>query len=153
MGQGYSIEGNLIYYNGKTLIQITNEEKARLVNGANASISAAEPMGSMQFEGETVDPKCYFGVMKPGMGKIHRSCALLCISGGIPPVLATTNENDIAIYFLLTNKAVKPINKEILPFIGKPSKIKGEVEKIGDWHILRIDVSDIVEMGQKSAIY
>ena len=152
-GKTLSIEGNLIYYNGKTLIQITNEEKVRLVNGANASVSAAEPMGSMQFEGEIVDPKCYFGVMKPGLGKIHRSCAVLCISGGIPPVLATTDENDIATYFLLTDKAGKPINKEILPFIGKPSKIIGDVEKIGDWHILRIDVSDIVELNRKSAIY
>lgn len=49
----------------------------------------------MTLEDEIIDPKCYFGVI-PGKGKIHRSCAIRCISDGIPPVLATTDKNNMS---------------------------------------------------------
>ena len=36
--------------------------------------------------GEIVDSKRYLGVMNPGNGKVHRDCAVRCLSGGIPPI-------------------------------------------------------------------
>ncbi len=152
-GKTISIEGNLIYYNGKTLIQITSNEKVTLVNNKNSAIPTKEHISKMTLEGEIIDPKCYFGVMKPGKGKIHRSCAVRCISGGIPPVLASTDENNMAQYFLLTDLAGKPINEDVLPYIGKPSKIKGIVEKMDDWYLLKMNITDIVELNEPSAIY
>ena len=71
-----SIEGNLIYYNGKTLLQITDEEKVILVNDTGQNLPNRKIISEMTLQGEIIDPKCYFGVMKPGFGKIHRSCAL-----------------------------------------------------------------------------
>ena len=47
----------------------------------------------MDVKGEIVDPKCFFGVMKPGEGKPHKDCAIRCILGGIPPVLKVTDES------------------------------------------------------------
>ena len=152
-GKLLSIEGNLIYYNGKTLIQITDEEKITLENQAISSIPVNESISNMTLQGEIIDPKCYFGVMKPGKGKIHRSCAVRCISGGIPLVLVTTDSNNLSQYFLLTDLKGGPINNDILPYIGKPSKVKGYVEKMEDWHIIKIDVSDILELNKKSNIY
>jgi len=148
-----TIEGNLIYYNGKTLLQITSSEKIHLEDVKDTPINSEKGMGAMTFEGEIIDPKCYFGVMKPGKGKIHRSCAIRCISGGIPPVLATSDNNDIATYFLLTDLDGEPINESILEHIGKPSKISGEVERLDDWHILKIDPSSIIANGKTSVIY
>ena len=107
----------------------------------------------MTLEGEIIDPKCYFGVMKPGKGKIHRSCAVRCISGGIPPVLSSTDNNNISQYFLLTDTNGNPINEAVLPFIGKPSKITGIVEKMEDWFVFKIDPKDIVLIDKKSSIY
>lgn len=152
-GRRLSIEGNLIYYNGKTLIQITDEEKVTLVDNSRTVLSPTEEISMMTFQGEIIDPKCYFGVMKPGKGKIHRSCAVRCISGGIPPVFATTDENNVAKYFLLTDLNEKPINDEILPFVGKPANITGIIEKKEDWYLLKIDVQNIKELGTKSEIY
>ncbi|MFT6337229.1 MAG: hypothetical protein ACI86M_003064 [Saprospiraceae bacterium] len=152
-GKTISIEGNLIFYNGKTLIQITNNEKVTLESETIKSLPNKEQISTMTLEGEIIDPKCYFGVMKPGRGKIHRSCAVRCISGGIPPVLVTTDDNNISKYYLLTDLKGEPINKDILPYIGKPSKIKGVVEKMEDWYVMKIDVSDIIELNKKSAIY
>lgn len=152
-GKTLSIEGNLIYYNGKTLIQITDDEKIVLVDGNNKNIPLKETISKMTLEGEIIDPKCYFGVMKPGKGKIHRSCAVRCISGGIPPVLVTTDNNNISEYYLLTDLKGQSINDAVLPFIGKPSKISGIVEKMDDWYLLKINVSDIEELNKKSSIY
>ncbi len=152
-GKTLSIEGNLIYYNGKTLIQITDDEKVSLENKKKSKTPTKNSISQMTLQGEIIDPKCYFGVMKPGQGKIHRSCAVRCISGGIPPVLATTDENNMSQYFLLTDLKGNPINNDILPYIGKPSKIKGIVEKMEDWYIMKINVSDIVELDKKSSIY
>lgn len=154
-GSTLSIEGNLIYYNGKTLLQITDDEKIKFVNKANANSVPKESsvIKNMQLQGEIIDPKCYFGVMKPGKGKIHRSCAVLCISGGIPPVLATNDDNNISEYYLITNLTGGAINQEILPYVGKPSLITGTVVKIEDWYQLRIDPNKIEPLERPSKIY
>jgi hypothetical protein len=152
-GRKLSIEGNLIYYNGKTLIQITDEEKVSLINNSQTILPLKEEISSMTFQGEIIDPKCYFGVMKPGKGKIHRSCAVVCISGGIPPVFATTDGNNIAKYFLLTDLKGKPINNQVLSYVGKPSEITGIVEKMEDWYVIKIDPKNIKELGVVSKIY
>lgn len=152
-GKKLSIEGNLIYFNGKTLIQITDEEKVTLVADTSFEIPKNKEVSEMTLRGEVVDPKCYFGVMKPGKGKIHRSCAVLCISGGMPPVLATTDANNLSEYYLLTDVRGNSIHKDILPFVGKPSEIKGIVEKNEDWYTLKIDMANIKLLDQPSTIY
>ncbi len=154
-GSMISIEGNLIYYNGKTLLQITNDEKVTLLEKGQAH-QAPIPSTiakNMQLKGEIVDPKCYFGVMKPGKGKIHRSCAALCISGGIPPVLVTSDDNNISEYYQITDQNGKAIHKDILPFIGKPSLLSGQIVQLEDWYQIRIDVNTIQELDLPSGIY
>jgi hypothetical protein len=152
-GKKLSVEGNLIYYNGKTLIQITDDEKVSLEADTSFEIPQSELVSEMTLQGEIIDPKCYFGVMKPGKGKIHRSCAVLCISGGMPPVLATTDANNLSAYYLLTDTQGNPIHKDILPFVGKPAEIKGIVEKNEDWYTLKIDIKDINLLNTPSTIY
>jgi hypothetical protein len=44
-----------------------------------------ESLGDAELTGELVDTKCYFGVMRPATGKVHRACAVRCLSGGVPP--------------------------------------------------------------------
>ncbi|MGV6830781.1 MAG: hypothetical protein ACWA5P_04340 [bacterium] len=153
IGKTLAIEGNLIYHNGKTLLQITDEEKVVLVSNVKQNIPSHSTIGKMTLKGEIIDPKCYFGVMKPGKGKIHRSCAVRCISGGIPPVLATTDNNNISEYYLITDINGKPINEAILPYVGKPAEINGIVTKQEDWYILKIDPKNIKELQIASSIY
>jgi len=152
-GKTLSIEGNLIYYNGKTLIQITDDEKVTLKNNSKTHIPCKKIISKMTLQGEIIDPKCYFGVMKPGKGKIHRSCAIRCVSGGIPPILATTDNNNISQYYLLTDLKGNAINNSILPYIGKPSEITGIVQEMEDWYIMKINISSIEELDIKSSIY
>ena len=76
-----------------------------------------------------------------------------CISGGIPPVLATTDNNNISQYYLLTDLKGNPINQEVIPFIGKPSEITGIVEKMEDWYILKLNPEAIKIKSEVSNIY
>ena len=52
--------------------------------------------------------------MKPGEGKTHRSCAIRCIAGGIPPVFKTDSSG----YFLLVNEKNEPVSSEIVNIVG-----------------------------------
>ena len=153
-GKKLSIEGNLIYYNGKTLMQILDDEKVVLESARNQTIHHA-PTNTEKatLYGEIIDPKCYFGVMKPGKGKIHRSCAVRCISGGIPPVFATTAKDGTMDYFLLTDMKGNPVNNDVLPYIGKPAKLNGILETYDDWNRLKIEASTIEIISEHSKIY
>ncbi len=153
VGKQLIIEGPLIYYNGKTLLEINDSQKITLRRANQKKIPIAKKLREQYIEGEIVDPKCYFGVMKPGFGKIHRSCAALCISGGIPPVLVSKDKNGEEKYYLLTDLKGNAIHKDILPYIGRPSILFGEVSILGDWNILKIDLAQINSLNKKSSIF
>lgn len=141
-----SLEGTLIYRDGKTLFELTSRSEA--LKGFSNDLSGYDPqlqifstvdLGEVALTGEIVDPKCYFGVMKPGEGKPHRACASLCIRGGIPPVYVTTDENGNHSYFLLLGKNGEMVNEKILDYVAVPSQIKGKVYQAGDWFLLYAD--------------
>ena len=152
-GKLLQIEGQLIYYNGKTLLEIDDSQKIKLLNKQTNNIIAPSTKQTITVSGEVVDPKCYFGVMKPGYGKIHRSCAALCISGGIPPVLVAKNEDASNRYFLLTDMKGNPLHQDIVPYIGQPAQFSGERYTHNGWDFLRIDTDNIVKLERLSTIY
>ncbi|MBA4057231.1 MAG: hypothetical protein C0490_21135, partial [Marivirga sp.] len=117
IGSKVKLSGYLIYGDGKTLLQITEEDNNKIQVSNDRAI---DPVGEFSTEkisvsGEVVDPKCYFGVMKPGEGKVHRSCAIRCIAGGIPAVFRSTGSPD---YFLLVHEKSIAINEDILSLVG-----------------------------------
>lgn len=140
------LRGTLIYHDGVTLMELTDEENALVdIKQTPTPVAALQrdDLGEKELNGEIVDSKCYFGVMKPGFGKPHRDCAIRCISGGIPPVMVIKNEKGEAQYFLLTGQNGQPINQEVLTFVGLPIRLKGRLEKMADWYVLKVNPSDI----------
>ncbi len=101
-------------------------------------------IGTLEVHGEIVDPKCFFGVMKPGFGKVHLSCAVRCIAGGIPAIL-TTNPlpGEKAEYYFLTGIEGKNINNDLLKYVGMPVSIRGELRKIDDWESIELSPENI----------
>lgn len=98
-----------------------------------------QSLGEFTVEGEIVDSKCYTGVMKPGRTKTHRGCAIRCISGGIPPVLISHNEQGDVIHFVLSDREEKSVNARVLKMVGDPVRITGEVVQFGDTFVLKAD--------------
>ena len=83
-GRAVRLKGSLIYRDGGRMIELVPNS---LQASGNSPIPAPDAidLGMTTLSGEIVDSKCYLGVMNPGNGKVHRDCAVRCISGGIPP--------------------------------------------------------------------
>lgn len=143
-GKKLKLAGTLIYHDGKTLMELTKSEAALIkIDEAVDLQKTSTFLGEVELTGEIADPKCFFGVMKPGEGKPHRSCAIRCISGGIPPVLRVRNQIHEHQYFLLKGPDGQPINKALLPFIGEGIKVTGQLSLVDDWFVLKINPMDI----------
>jgi hypothetical protein len=144
-GRKIKIQGTLIYGDGRVLIELTKKEKSLLeiLNGPKQE-NRTSILSSQQvsFKGEIMDPKCWFGVMKPAEGKVHKSCAIRCISGGIPPVLKV-KENGSNTYYILKSNNEMNINKSVLSFVAEPVSMTGAVSEHNGWKVLTIDPSTI----------
>jgi len=141
------VRGTLIYYDGATIMELTDQENSiievtEIVNDYKVKI---ESIGSISLSGEIVDSKCYFGAMNPGLGKTHKSCAALCLAGGITPVLAVHNVMGEADYFIILGENGQPINPELLPFVGDQINLIGEVTKYDDWYVVFVNPRNIIK--------
>jgi hypothetical protein len=99
-------------------------------------------MDSVSLTGQVVDPKCYFGVMKPAEGKPHSDCAIRCISGGIQPMFVIRDSRREEKYFILRDQDGEPINDKILCYIGMPVELRGQLVKVDDWYIIKVNPED-----------
>jgi hypothetical protein len=135
-GKEVQLHGQLIYRDGKTMIEIEAGSIHEISVPRSAEILPRD-LGPLRVIGEIVDSKCYLGVMNPGNGKLHRDCASRCLSGGIPPLfveLATGKQ------FLLVAEdgGALPYNA-IKEFVAEPLDIRGEVVQRGDEQLLKVD--------------
>jgi hypothetical protein len=150
-GAKIELTGFMIYGNGKALLQVTEEDNSNIVfvSGATAPVQILDSMSVTTINGEIVDPKCYFGVMKPGEGKAHRSCAIRCIAGGIPPVFHASKKEE---YFLIVNENWQPVNEEVLNLVGDQITITGKEIVWNDWRILKVNTADLRTMASSKRV-
>ena len=136
-GKEVTLKGTLLYGDGKTILQIDKNDKPIVNIGSGSTFSVVERnLGTQTIRGEIVDPKCYFGVMKPGEGKVHRDCAIRCILGGIPPVLHVQNEKGESNYYLIVGPNGEKMNEAVQDVVAEPVSIEAKVVQQDDWIIL-----------------
>jgi hypothetical protein len=140
-------KGTLLYSDGKTLLQVDRNDNPLLnVTTPNSAIQAdIKELGTVHLTGEVLDPKCYFGVMKPGSGKPHRDCAIRCIAGGMSPVFYVRNEKGEANYYLILDKNGKKMNDELKDYIADPVSIEARAVQYDDWIVLYVDGKDKIK--------
>jgi hypothetical protein len=100
-------------------------------------------LGSVSLTGEIVDTKCHFGVMNPGSGKVHRDCAVRCISGGIPPGLLVRDSDGKLHTVLLAGAEGRQLHREILDYVAERIRVHGTLVRSAGFLILRADASNI----------
>ena len=139
-----TLRGTLIQYQQKTWMELTEGDESivdiQAVDGSEETLRRS--VGEQRIPGEIVDPKCFFGVMNPAYKKIHKSCAVRCISGGIPPILAIREDGDFVDYYFILDSRGKPVNQRILPYVGIPVNLTGEVEEVGGWKVVKLNWDD-----------
>jgi hypothetical protein len=141
------LKGTLLYSDGKTLLQIDKNDNPLLNISTAKSVTQPDvkELGTIHLSGEVLDPKCYFGVMKPGSGKPHRDCAIRCIAGGMSPVFYVRNDKGEANYYLILDKDGKKMNDELKDFIAEPVSIEARAAEYDDWIILYVDGKDKIK--------
>jgi hypothetical protein len=143
-GKKVTLAGTLIYGDGKTVMELTQKAKSIVDVAPDPALPAPQITNGIDLveQGEILDPKCYFGVMKPGEGKVHKSCAIRCLSGGIPPVFKQEIDDHTEYYIVLDAKGNK-MNERLLPYIGHMIKINGRTAQFLDWNILFVDAGHL----------
>jgi hypothetical protein len=69
--------------------------------------------------------------MNPGEHKVHRDCAVRCISGGVPPAFLARDAAGDARIILLVGDDARALSKEVLPFVAEPLEISGVLVRTG----------------------
>lgn len=144
-GKELTLKGTLIYSDGKILLQVNKDDDPVVNIGKEvaAELPKQNELGIQKIKGEIIDPKCYFGVMKPGEGKVHRDCAIRCILGGIPPVLKAMNEKGEKNYYLLVGPNGEKMNEAVQDYVAEPVEIEARVVQLDDWVILYVKDKNI----------
>jgi hypothetical protein len=143
-GKEVKLKGNLLYNEGKILMQIDKIDNPVVEVGSGSTFPIIEKdYGTQIIRGEIVDPKCFFGAMKPGEGKVHRDCAIRCILGGIPPVLHVQNEKGESNFYLLVGPNGEKLNEAVKDYVAEPVSIEAKVKQVDDWIILYAEKENI----------
>jgi hypothetical protein len=140
-GREVTIQGSLIYHDGKVVLELTRLAKSIVAvdDVQHTEEWATQDLGKVALMGEIADPKCLLGVMRPGWGKPHRSCAARCLAGGIPPLLRVESGGTPARYCLLLDAEGNPLGARALPWVAKPVFACGRLQKRGEWYYLWVD--------------
>jgi len=103
-GARVQFKGSLIRKGQAVMVEM-NDEKSFQIIAPKDEIQAASamiPIGRVVLTGELVDTKCYFGVMRPAVGKVHRACAVRCLSGGVPPGLLVRDQSGADVVVMMS---------------------------------------------------
>lgn len=138
-GKTVVLSGTLIYREDQTMIEVVPGSIKETGAARAEGEIARKRLGTMVLRGEIVDSKCYLGVMNPGNLKPHRSCAVRCISGGIPPVFLVRDRAGQAVYLMLVGADGRTVNQEVLDLIAEPLEIEGEVLQEDNLLVLQAD--------------
>jgi hypothetical protein len=93
--------------------------------------------------GEIVDSKCFLGAMKPGDGATHKACAMLCLRGGIPPMLVSRDLHGPTRYTLVLDERGGPMPPEFIPLAGEPVTVTGTLGMLGDLEVVLVGPADV----------
>jgi hypothetical protein len=145
-GKTVQLRGTRIYRDNQTMIELVSGSIS-VTGDSKQPEQASKELGTFELTGEIVDSKCYLGVMNPGNGKVHRDCAVRCLSGGIPPIFATNDFNGMPKVLILTGTNRSPLPKEaFLARVAQPVKIRGRVLQSGDTLSLEAEASAITPL-------
>jgi hypothetical protein len=139
-GQGAELKGVRIAGPDGEMLEVVGNGVRVTPADSNVRLGVITPptqdLGRMTLTGEIVDSKCWLGAMRPAAGNVHRGCAARCLSGGIPPLLMTTDSSGATVHYLLADADGKPAIKQFADRAGWTMRITGRVFREGDMLVL-----------------
>ena len=141
-GHRVSLEGTLIRREGQTMVEVV----PGTIRDAGLDASPAPTLvdlGEATLRGEIVDSKCFLGVMNPGQLRVHRACAVRCISGGAPPLLYVRDLEGREAFLFLVDRDGRALRREVIDLVAEPVEVRGTVRRIGERTFLYADPAAI----------
>lgn len=111
----------------------------------DAVVPPRVPLGTWRLTGEICDGKCVLGVMHPGNGLSHKACANVCLTGGVPPVLVTTQPVEGTQFLLLGDAGGGPLPDALRDHTAIPQRMDGMVYRLADMLVFLTDVRAAVD--------
>lgn len=148
-GRPVRVSGTVLQRDGRRMLELSpGESGLRPVEMSVERQAALErptptPIGTVTLVGEIVDSKCYLGAMKPGEGRAHRGCAVLCLRGGVPPMFVSADAGGTPVYHLLTNSDRRPLSHDVFGRVGERLTVTAELERWGDLRVLKVRPDDV----------
>ncbi|QYK49058.1 MAG: hypothetical protein KF838_04215 [Phycisphaeraceae bacterium] len=144
-GRIVTVTGYRLHRDGREILELVPDEDAitpaadqrgaeALARAAGRALSPpSDEAGRVTTRrGEILDSKCYLGAMKPGDGKQHKACAMLCIRGGIPPLLFGSPVAGSPGHALVLDVDGGRIDDGMISLAGEPVMLTGSVGRVGD---------------------
>ena len=144
VGNRVRLSGFLLERDGRRMIELDLAEDAIAVLESAPEARLAETQAQpITLTGEIVDGKCFLGAMKPGDGKGHKSCAVLCIEGGLPAMIASrTTDGRLRMDLLLVDGSTE-IPPGVLGLVAEQVTIRGDIRNVGGISIVDARADDI----------
>jgi len=136
-GKSVHLRGALIARGPDQMLEI--EAGSLHSMGEARAAPAMVNLGTVTLAGEIVDTKCHFGVMNPGEGKVHRDCAVRCISGGIPPGFWVHDADGMSRVLLLVGSDGRALGREVLDYVAEPIRVNGQLVRTGTAWVLKAE--------------
>lgn len=133
--------GSWIARGPERLFEIARAEA--LVTASPDAAPSPEAVGPVALRGEIVDTKCFLGVMKPGEGKGHKACAILCIEGGSPAALVGRDVHGDTTVLWLVGGDGRPLGRDLVDLVAEPVEVTGELMRFGARAVLVTDRAKI----------
>lgn len=130
-------KGTLVVQGPHAMIELNDPESFEVIDPNPPRSDVAEMLGEVEITGELVDTKCWFGVMRPATGKVHRACAIRCLSGGIPPGILVRDTAGNAAVFLLAGADGEPLEYDV-EWAALAVTARGSLERHGELPVLRV---------------
>ncbi len=137
-GAQVRFRGTLVIQGANAMIELNDPESFEVITPAAAGDPTGEILSlNVTVTGELVDTKCYFGVMRPATGKVHRACAVRCLSGGVPPGLLVRDDIGGSAVFLLAGTDGAPLDYDV-EWAALAVTARGALELHGELPVLRV---------------
>lgn len=149
--QRVTLRGYELHREGRRMIELSAESDAIEIDQPilEEQRPPLAPLDNEPIEliGEIIDGKCYLGAMKPGDGVAHRSCAALCLRGGLPPMFAAESDIGDHLYPLLLVDGTSELSDETIQLVATRVRVKGVLMNLAGFPVLSVRHEDIQPIG------
>lgn len=128
-GRRVRLSGTRIERDAQRMIEVVDPSRLEVLDFERMTAPDATDLGEVVLVGELVDTKCYLGVMRPAVGKVHRACAARCLSGGVPPGLLVRESEAVSrvIHLVPSGKGQRRLDPQLA---ARRLEVKGRLRAV-----------------------